>query len=277
MAAARHEHGAVGRARSGVSRAIHAWQVLEREQRLAAIAALGLFVTMLLPWYTKTNTVVVKGAPKSSQTTFTAFGAFSFVEAAVLLVSAGVLFMLFARAERRAFHLPGGDGTIIMLAGGWAALLIFYRMLDKPSLHGNDVISATEGITWGIFIALMVALALTYSGVRVRAAHRPEPPLLEPDERPDGPAPYDEHEPEPETVAAGPLGAASGARRRPPADPEPPADPPGRPRYPPAPPSRGSGPSRRMVTREDAEQLSFEDAPAEDPFGGDPPRRRPRR
>ena len=270
-------HGAAARARSGAGRIAHAWRVLDRDQRLAAIAALGLFVTMLLPWYTKTDTVVIKGAPRSSQTTFTAFGAFSFVEAAVLLVSAGVLAMLFARAEGRAFHLPGGDGTITFVAGAWAAVLIFYRMVDKPALHGNDVISATEGITWGIFIALLVALALAYAGLRLRAAGRPEPPLVEPEERSNGPAPHEDDEPE--TVAVGPVGAASGAGRRPTSpEPEPasaPTAPPLRERYPPAPPPRDH--SRRIVTREDAEQLSFEDAPTEEPWGGgEPPTRRRR-
>lgn len=267
---------AVSRTGSLIRRIAAAWRVLDHEQRLAAIGAVALFVTMLLPWYTKTDTLVVKTAkgavPRSTQTTFTAFGAFSFVEAAVLLVSAGVLVMLFARAERRAFHLPGGDGTITVVAGAWAALLIFYRMIDKPTLHGNDVISATEGITWGIFIALLAALFLVYAGLRMRAAGRPEPPLLEDDEpaeRPD----------EAPTRAASPAGAARGYNRPSPvparsASEPPPEDPPARSRYPPAPPS-GEG-RRRIVTREDAAQLSFEDPPMEDPFGGEPPTRRRR-
>ncbi len=94
----------------------------------------------------------------------------------MLLVSVFVLCVVFARAEGRAFHLPGGDGTIIMLAGGWAAILIFYRMLDKPGLHTNGVLY-TEGITWGIFIALFVALGLSYAGWRMRLAARPEAQL----------------------------------------------------------------------------------------------------
>src|ERR1700709_2713199 len=112
-----------------MSRVAHAWRVLGREQRWAALAAIGLFVSMLLPWYSKTSTFVEHNAAKSSQTSLSAFQAFSFVEAAVLLVSAGVLAMLFARAEGRRFQLPGGDGTIVTIAGAWAALLIFYRLL----------------------------------------------------------------------------------------------------------------------------------------------------
>ena len=59
--------------------------------RLGALTSLGLFVSMFLPWYSKTDTLVVHGVPKAAETSLSAFQAFSFVEAAVLLVSAGVL------------------------------------------------------------------------------------------------------------------------------------------------------------------------------------------
>jgi hypothetical protein len=160
-----------------MTRLAHAWHALEREQRFAAVAALGLFVSMFLPWYSKTDTVVVRGAAKATRTSLNAFQSFSFVEAAVLLVSAGVLATLFARAERRDFNLPGGDGLIVSIAGGWTAVLIFYRLLDKPGLQGNERVTATVGVEWGIFIALLVALGLVYAGTRIRSGERPEPPL----------------------------------------------------------------------------------------------------
>lgn len=160
-----------------MSRLTYAWRELRPEQRRAALASLGLFISMFLPWYDKTDTVVIHGAAKATQTSLSAFQAFSFVEAAVLLVSAGVLAMLFARAEGRTFQLPGGDGAIAMLAGSWTALLIFYRLLDKPELQGNERITATVGVEWGIFIALLLALGVVFAGVRMRADERPEPPL----------------------------------------------------------------------------------------------------
>ena len=83
-----------------------------QKRELAALAALGLVVSMFLPWYSKT--FVERGAAKAAQTSLSAFQDFSFVEAAVLLVSAGVLALLFARAERQRFQLPTGDGLIVM-------------------------------------------------------------------------------------------------------------------------------------------------------------------
>ncbi|MHB8235250.1 MAG: hypothetical protein ACYDHT_11420 [Solirubrobacteraceae bacterium] len=168
-----------------IQRVAHAWRVLGREQRWAALAAIGLFISMLLPWYSKTSTFVEHNAAKSSQASLSAFQAFSFVEAAVLLVSAGVLAMLFARAEDRRFQLPGGDGTIVTIAGAWAALLIFYRLLDKPTLQGTQRITATVGVEWGIFIALLLALAMLYVGRRIRTSERGQAPLS----RPRDPAP----------------------------------------------------------------------------------------
>jgi hypothetical protein len=163
-----------------MTRLTNAWRALAPERQLAALASLGLFASMFLPWYDKTDTVVVRGAAKATETSLSAFQAFSFVEAAVLLVSAGVLAMLFQRAEGRVFQLPGGDGLIVMIAGGWTALLIFYRLLDKPGLQGNDRVTATVGVEWGIFIALLLALAVAYAGARMRALERPGPPLRRP-------------------------------------------------------------------------------------------------
>jgi hypothetical protein len=171
--------------RALIGRLADAWRALGRDQRLAALTSLGLFVSMLLPWYSKTVIVRTRGGGTGTQS-LSAFQAFSFVEAAVLLVSAGVLALLFARAEEREFHLPGGDGTIVMIAGAWAALLIFYRMLDQPGLQGNEKVVSSVGVQWGIFIALLVALGLAYVGKRIRAAEH-EPPLMRsPDDRPPG-------------------------------------------------------------------------------------------
>ena len=154
-----------------------AWAVLDRGQRLAVGASLALLVSMALPWYSTSfvDRQVVDGRLQSDLVSGTksALFVFSWVEASVLLICLAVLAMLFARGERRPFHLPGGDGVVLALAGAWASLLIAWRFFDKPGL--GDV--GAVGVAWGIFVALGCAIALTTAGLRVRAAGWPEPPL----------------------------------------------------------------------------------------------------
>ena len=140
---------------------------------MAGAAAAGLAFTLILPWYEKSFFATNGARPVAVSDSLSAFQVFSFVEAAVLLVAAGVLYLVWARAQRKAFHLPGGDGTVIMAAGAWALLLLVWRLFDKPDI---DDPGATVGIQWGMFAALLAAGVLTVAGARVRAAHRPEPP-----------------------------------------------------------------------------------------------------
>lgn len=240
-----------------MTRLARAWGALEPEQRLAGFAALGLLVTMFLPWYE------LQSLNRRSQAIYShsisAFGDVSFVEAAVFLVAAGVIALLFARAERRDFHMPGSDGAVIMLAGGWATLLIFYRVFSRPDGHGYPV-----GIQWGFFLAFVAAGLLTYAGWRMRATATPEPPLTRPRPRPREEPPSDPAqdlttvEPAPvraqratpvalraapETEPARPMAPGTGAPTGTPSPP--PSQTRKRNRYPPTP----------------AQQLSFEDEP----------------
>jgi hypothetical protein len=217
------------------------WRSLAPEMRLAACAAAALGVTLLFPWYSATLT--------STDKSLTPIEVFTFVEAAVLLVVAGVLYLVWARGKEKAFHLPGGDGGVISAAGAWAALLILWRMFDRPDFEN----AVSVGINWGIFPALVAAAALVAAGQRVRAAHRPEPrnpadefawerpPRRRPADRSRRSAPRDHtevtrvlrdkpawegepkvlgDEPEPDPPAAGPGGPDTGPPRRPQRDPD---------------------------------------------------------
>jgi hypothetical protein len=169
---------AARRAGAGAVRVGRAWRKLPPERRLAAVAAILLFFSLFFPWYQET--VIAKGTStrlQSASASLTGWGAFSFVEAAVLLVAGGVLVLLYQRAEGRAFHIPGGDGGVITVAGVWACVLIIWRIFDKQGASGHGQFATTSGIEWGILVALAVAGLLAYAGSRIRTAHAPEPPL----------------------------------------------------------------------------------------------------
>lgn len=105
------------------------WRRLNPEQRVAGIAALLLIVST--------------------------FGPFSFVEAGIVLIGAGVLALLKKRADGALFHLPFGDGAVIAAAGAWSALMIVVRLFDRPL--GQNL------------LALVCAAILLLAGVRERA------------------------------------------------------------------------------------------------------------
>jgi hypothetical protein len=113
---------------------LRAWRRLDLEQRAAAIGALLLIVST--------------------------FGPFSFVEASVVVTGAGVLALLYLRADERRFDLPIADGTLVVAAGGWAALLVVVRLFDRPL--GQNL------------LALVCAGMLVLAGIAERAKHPPE-------------------------------------------------------------------------------------------------------
>ena len=192
------------------------WRALTPEQRLAAIAAILLLLSMLLPWYQETGNAIVKGKLVRIDDSKNAFGVYSFVEAAIFVVVVGVIALLWARAERRSFHLPGGDGTIIMGAGLWVMFLIFYRQVDKPNGRKEGLIQTSIGVQWGIFVAFLLGALLAYAGYRIRAAHVPEPAAEDPPPAPKAPAAQPPPESPPEPPETSPTVAVR--PRRPPSD-----------------------------------------------------------
>ncbi len=226
------------------------WRALGPDQRLAGGAALALFVTMLLPWYQQ-NAVVdePRTAPLQSRN-LNAFQVFSFAEAAVLLVAVAVLYLLYARATRREFHLPGGDGTVVFAAGIWTALLLMLRLFDKPGINTHGV-AANVGVQWGIFFALAAAGLLAYTGSRMRATARPEPPLRR-RRRPPAPSRPPALRPQPQLPRPPESSRPPESR---PSPPEPSLQPQPQ-RTPPQPAAR-----RPVTATETTEQLSFEESP----------------
>jgi hypothetical protein len=226
-----------------------AWSGVDRDQRFAGIAAAALLFTMFLPWYEKNAF-----DPQSKRfvtDTVSAFGVISFIEAAIFLVAAGVLVLVFARGERRSFHLPGGDGTVILAAGLWAAALIFYRVFDRPEVSGQ---AGTVGIQWGFFAAFVAAGALAFAGQRIRVTARPEPASRADRESEPAASEAGDHdgswsEAGTQVVPASEAVTNVAARRK--------------------------RPTSRAVTREDAEQLTFDEPPEAPPLrpGEIPPAR----
>jgi hypothetical protein len=202
-----------------MSRLRAGWRELFPEQRAAVLASAGIVLSMLLPWYQQKGLITrPDGSTVELDDSLNAFQAWGFVEASILLVAVAVIAICLARADRRAFHLPGGDGTVILAAGAWVMFLVFYRQLDRPTGNETGVLRpagspawSPVGVDWGIFVAFALGAVLAWCGWRMRARHRPEP-------RRDGDDPRTTVvEGDPESVAGPPAGTPSAPPVHPPA------------------------------------------------------------
>jgi hypothetical protein len=145
------------------ARIVRAGRALTPDERVSAVAALALWITMFLPWYSVT---VDKTGVSASLSAWNAFG---LVQAIVLLISVGTLVLLFVRGERRALGREGADAAPLVVVGGFvAAVLIFYAMFDRP----GGKLAVASGISWGIVIALLAAIWLAWTGLAVFRGHR---------------------------------------------------------------------------------------------------------
>jgi hypothetical protein len=124
--------------------------------RLAALAALTVAGSMLFPWY---------GVEFSSGLSLTGFDSFGLGQLALLLTAGAALFLIARCAGGYELPRPLRQGSLLAVAGAWAAVLVGYLMLDKP-----DEISGRTGIhlRYGIFVALGAAVALVVGGLRLR-------------------------------------------------------------------------------------------------------------
>jgi hypothetical protein len=136
--------------------------VLDRDQRLAALAALALAGSLFLPWWRDP----VFGV------SYVGVRRLTFLEVALLLIALAVLVLLFRRAEGKVFHLPLSDGTLLAAAGMWASFLVVFRIIDGPTRKVGTMTRDYE-LRWGALIALGAAVTLAVAGVRERRKRHP--------------------------------------------------------------------------------------------------------
>jgi hypothetical protein len=140
------------------NRWIDLYRSLAPPGRLAAIGALAVPVGMLFPWYG------IQFGPGLSQTGFDSFG---LGQLALLLTVGSALYLLGRCASGYQPPRPLREGSLLAIAGIWAAVLVGYLMIDRP----DEISGHTEiHLRYGIFVAMAGAIALLVGGLRIRRA-----------------------------------------------------------------------------------------------------------
>ena len=113
--------------------------------------------SLFLPWY---GVTLAGGLVK------TAVGTFGLTEAALLLTVGSAVLLIVACSRGYSLPRPLNEGALLVAAGVWAAVLIAYRMLDRPDFELAG--AGRVGLRYGIFIALIGAGLLAAGGLRER-------------------------------------------------------------------------------------------------------------
>ena len=138
-------------------------------ERIAVAGAAVMVVGLLLPWYE---------SPISNELTLTGAAAFGWAEGALVLIAAATVFLALKGGGGYVPPRPLREWALFVVAGCWAAVLVLYRIADRPrfTLAGHD---EPYDLHYAIFVALAGAVLIVAAGLRMRPrerAKRPEPP-----------------------------------------------------------------------------------------------------
>lgn len=139
------------------------------DERLAVIGVAVIALSLFLPWY---------GVSVADNLVQTGFGAASWTEAAIMLTGAATVFLALRVGGGYVPPRPLREWALFVAAGVWIALILGYRMIERPELNFDIDIVAIErtyGLRYGIFVALAGAGLIVAAGIRDRAK-RPASP-----------------------------------------------------------------------------------------------------
>jgi hypothetical protein len=130
-------------------------------ERLAAVGAVVVLGSLVLPWY---------GLELIDHLSQTGIDSFGWGHAALVLTAGSALVLLWISGRGYRLPRPLAEGPLLMLAGGWCALLAVYLILDRPD--NFDPLRVT--LRFGIFVPFIGAAAMVLGGLGVTGVHRRE-------------------------------------------------------------------------------------------------------
>lgn len=135
-------------------------------ERIAVIGAGVMVGSLLLPWYE---------SPVSNDLVFTGIGAFGWAEAALVLIAGATTFLALQGGGGYVPPRPLREWGLFVAAGSWAAVIVVYRMIDRPkfTLGGHD---QPYDLHYAIFVALAGAALIVAAGLRMRPRERAKRP-----------------------------------------------------------------------------------------------------
>lgn len=132
---------------------------LSADERLAVAGVAVILASLPLPWWR---------TPDDDHLVLTGLGDFGFVEAALVLTALMVLLLVLRVGAGHVPPRPLREWGLVMAGGVWSAVIVVYRMFDRPelTLGGAD---EPYDLGYGIMLALGGAGLIVAAGLRLRS------------------------------------------------------------------------------------------------------------
>jgi hypothetical protein len=140
-----------------------------REETIAALAAIVLFVLLFFPWYDISLTGSELSYPGGGVGR-TAWEALDLIAPLLALACAVTLALVLARVLRPQWKPAISLGAAIAVAGGIASVLLLFRVVIPPDLDGLIGVEFDVTPNLGAFLALAAALGIAVGGYRTMRA-----------------------------------------------------------------------------------------------------------
>jgi hypothetical protein len=135
---------------------------LNADQRLAVIGVAVIAASLPLPWWR---------APADRSLVVTGIGDFGFVEGALVLTAVMALLLVLRVGAGQVPPRPLQEWGLLVVAGVWAAVIVGYRMFDRPEFTLGDS-NEPYDLGYGIMLALGGAALIAVAGLRLRKPER---------------------------------------------------------------------------------------------------------
>ncbi|HET6447898.1 MAG TPA: hypothetical protein VFG31_02220 [Conexibacter sp.] len=132
---------------------------LRRGEKIAAVAAVLLFILMFFDWYTVS---VSGGLLGGLSVGGSAWKAFDVLDLFLLLVIIAAIGLAVLTATERTPALPVTGAVIVTALAGLGTLFVLYRLIDTPIGDVPDGVDVSRTV-WA-FLGLIAVAAITYGG-----------------------------------------------------------------------------------------------------------------